>query len=1028
MPVMFHAKKLVQRKKYSRDHPMEVFDSKPPAYSAELLAKITKDFFGKSGTIKPLVSERDQNARIITEDGDYVLKVANSAEDKEFIEFQNAVLNHIADIDPTLAVPAVIKGEGGKELFDYEGHNIRLISFLHGDIFNGAAKSTALYENLGRFMGRFSSAMQGFGHPKAHQPNFLWNLDNALNSKKYIADIEDPQCKDLINYFYDRYQEKVIPRLPKMRSAVIHSDANDYNLVATQDSISGLIDFGDMLFGKQINELAIMLGYALLDVDDIYSVANAIIRGYTGEFALTEDELEVLFDLAAMRLVMSVCISSNRAAKASSEEHKEYLLITQAPAIRTLTRLKKINMDFLKCVARRSAGFRATRHYDQVVENLLNTQTHPLFEFDLDSEPRLIIEFKEGTPGSEYSEDPIAHSKWVNETLKANNARFGIGPYGENRTSFKFEGIESDITTERRTVHPALDFWVPEATTVYSPLNGVVHSVANNNDPFDFGNTIILKHLIENTDIEYFTLYGHLAPISLKPEDTIKAGDVLGSIGTVGENGGWSPHLHIQIITDLMGLNDGNFPGACEPSLAHIWNDISPDANLISKLMPESFIAPDQTIDEMLKDRREVLAPSLSVAYKKHIHMTRGVGAYLYDSSGRAYLDCVNNITHVGHCNPHVVNAISQQASKLNTNSRYLYDGINRLASRILATMPDPLSVMFFTNSGSEANELALRLSRHYTERKTTVVVDWGYHGNTNATVEISPYKFNRKGGKGCPENTRIAEFPDPYQGRFKGYSEESGKKYANDVDNQIADLIEKTGEGPAAFIAESIAGVGGQVVYPDGYLKAAYEKIRAAGGLCIADEVQTGFGRVGDQMWAFQRQGVVPDIVSLGKPIGNGHPMAAVITTREIADKFANGMEYFNSFGGNPVSCAVGMAVMDVIEGEGLQQKALETGNHIMDGMRDMMDRYPLIGQVRGSGLFFGAELVKDRDTMERAPEEASAIVQYLREDAVLFSTDGPYDNVLKGKPPMVFGHAEADIFLSKLEKAFIRLKNEGL
>ncbi|MBL4601115.1 MAG: aminotransferase class III-fold pyridoxal phosphate-dependent enzyme, partial [Emcibacteraceae bacterium] len=269
-----------------------------------------------------------------------------------------------------------------------------------------------------------------------------------------------------------------------------------------------------------------------------------------------------------------------------------------------------------------------------------------------------------------------------------------------------------------------------------------------------------------------------------------------------------------------------------------------------------------------------------------------------------------------------------------------------------------------------------------------------------------------------------ITEFPDPYQGRFKGYSEQSGKSYADDVDVQIADLMDKTGCGPAVFIAESIAGVGGQMVYPDGYLKAAYKKIRAAGGLCIADEVQTGFGRVGDHMWAFERQGVVPDIVSLGKPIGNGHPMAAVITTREIADRFANGMEYFNSFGGNPVSCAVGMAVMDVVEGEGLQQKALETGTYIMDGMRDMMDRHPLIGHVRGSGLFFGAELVKDRDTMERAPDEACAIVQYLREDAVLFSTDGPYDNVLKGKPPMVFGMDEANIFLHKLEKAFNRLK----
>ena len=1009
---------------------MEVFDSPPPSYSDEELLSIANDYFGQKGKIKQLVSERDQNARLISDDDEYVIKIANSAEDKGLIEFQNAVLNHVNDLDPSLSIPKVMKGKEGQEIFKYKDHNVRLITYLKGDIFNSAKKSEALYEDFGRFMGRFSNAMQGFGHPQAHQPVFLWNLDNAMFCKQYIPDIEKDEDRELIKYFYDRYETLVVPRLQKMRSAVIHSDANDYNVVAKGDKISGLIDFGDMLFAKQVNELAVMLGYAVLDVDDIFAVANAIIKGYTAEFALTEDELEVLFDLAAMRLTCSVCISSNRASKASDDKHKEYLEITQAPALRTLRKLKATGMGFFSAFSRKAGGFDATSTLDGIVKSLDGIKVANIFDFDLYSETRVLFDNTAGAPGTQFILDAAKHADWVTKHLDENNARYGIGNYGENRTSFILPGFNSPANDEARTTHMGVDIWLRGPEKIYSPLDGTVHSISSNDDAFDYGTVLVLSHKIDGGP-EFYTLYGHLAQDSIKHLSvgtSVSAGNYIAALGDINENGGWTPHLHFQLITDLLGSNDGNFAGICAPSIWNVWQDICPNPNLILGFTPESFVKTDTTIDEMMEERRKNLAPSLSVAYNKHIHMARGRGAYLYDQTGRAFLDCVNNITHVGHCNPHVVNAISNQAAKLNTNSRYLYKGINQLAARILDTMPDPLSVMFFVNSGSEANELALRLSRHYTERKTTICIDWGYHGNTNATVDISPYKFNRKGGKGCPETTRITEFPDPYQGRFLGYGDNNGEKYAADVDVQIADLIEKTGVGPAAFIGESIAGVGGQVVYPDGYLKAVYTKIRAAGGLCIADEVQTGLGRIGDQFWAYQRQGVVPDIVTFGKPFGNGHPMAAVVTTREIADKFANGMEYFNSFGGNPVSCAIGMAVMDVVQGEGLQEKALETGAYIMDGLRDMMDRHELIGNVRGSGLFFGAELVKSRETKERAPDEASAIVQFLREDAVLLSTDGPYDNILKGKPPMVFGKTEADIFLSKLDKAFIRFAKEGL
>ena len=411
------------------------------------------------------------------------------------------------------------------------------------------------------------------------------------------------------------------------------------------------------------------------------------------------------------------------------------------------------------------------------------------------------------------------------------------------------------------------------------------------------------------------------------------------------------------------------------------------------------------------------------MSYADKLKIVRGEGAYLIDHTGRKHLDAVNNITHVGHCHPHVVAALSRQAAVLNTNTRYLNQLILDFSERLTAKLPGKLKVAYFVNSGTEANELALRIARTVIGKKSTVVLDWTYHGNSGGMVDISPYKFKRKGGYPQPDFVEIAGFPDPYRGPHRGMSEVKGRAYAEDIDACLANISAKTGSEAAAFIAESISGVGGQVFYPDGYLRAVYQKIRAKGGLCIADEVQCGFGRVGSAFWGFELQGVTPDIVVMGKPIGNGHPLAAVVTTPQIAARFANGMEYFNSFGGNPVSMAVGMAVLDVIEAEDLQARAQTTGTYLLDRFRDMAKRHPLIGDVRGAGLFLGIELVSDRDTLAPATAEAGWIVNHMRQNAVLASTDGPVENVLKFKPPMVFAQREADLLCAALESAFVDL-----
>ena len=420
--------------------------------------------------------------------------------------------------------------------------------------------------------------------------------------------------------------------------------------------------------------------------------------------------------------------------------------------------------------------------------------------------------------------------------------------------------------------------------------------------------------------------------------------------------------------------------------------------------------------EEILSQRRAFLGPSLSLSYEEPLLILRGQGQYLYDEAGNRYLDVVNNVCHVGHSHPRVVAALAEQAALLNTNTRYLHPAIVRYAEKLLATLPAPLEVCFFVCSGSEANELALRLARTYTGGLDTIVIDGAYHGNTAALIDISPYKHNGPGGRGAPPWVHAAPMPDPYRGPYKGYGRETGAQYAAGV-GALLETIQAGDRALAGMIAEPVLGCGGQIVLPDGYLAEAFARVRAAGGVCIADEVQVGFGRVGSHFWGFETQGVVPDIVTMGKPIGNGHPLAAVATTRDIADAFANGMEYFNTFGGNPVSCAVGLAVLDVIEEEQLQENARRVGAYLLDGLRGLMDAHPLIGDVRGLGLFIGVELVDDRETLEPAAAEASWIVERMKEAGILLSIDGPLHNVLKLKPPIVFTAEDADFLVGALD-----------
>ncbi|HET7698085.1 MAG TPA: aminotransferase class III-fold pyridoxal phosphate-dependent enzyme [Vicinamibacterales bacterium] len=414
-----------------------------------------------------------------------------------------------------------------------------------------------------------------------------------------------------------------------------------------------------------------------------------------------------------------------------------------------------------------------------------------------------------------------------------------------------------------------------------------------------------------------------------------------------------------------------------------------------------------RTPEETLAARRRVIGPNLSLSYARPLKIVRGWMQYLYDHTGRRYLDAYNNVPHAGHSHPRIVRAAAEQMLVLNTNTRYLHDKLAMFAERLTATLPPPLRICYFVNSGSEANELALRLARAHTRRRDVVVLDGAYHGNTTTLVDISPYKFNGPGGDGAPPWVHVLPLPDTYRGKFRRDDPRAGEKYA-----EFARYV----ANPGAFVAESAPSVAGQIVLPDRYLASVYAIVRGAGGVCIADEVQTAYGRLGTHFYAFEAQHVVPDIVVLGKPIGNGYPLGAVVTTPEIAASFDNGMEFFSTFGGSTVACAVGLEVLDVVEAERLQEHALEVGGGLLQRLRTRVGGHPLVGDIRGSGLFLGIELVKDRDTLAPAAEEAAAIVNRMRDRGVLIGTEGAFSNVLKIRPPMPFDAADGELLCDTL------------
>jgi 4-aminobutyrate aminotransferase-like enzyme/Ser/Thr protein kinase RdoA (MazF antagonist) len=978
---------------------------------------IALKYFGINGEASVLPGEIDFNFRIKTVNKSYILKVSRPDVDLNYLHFQDELLRHLENKCPNFDFPKTKRDSNGQGIFDFQDRNgvnrkVRLLEWITGELYsNFSPKNDDLRYSLGFSGGQIVNLLTDFDHNLSKR-TFDWDIANGLWVEKNL-EIFDEDEKEIIIYFLEKFKE-IQPMYEHLRKSTIHNDANDNNIIVDKigGQVKAIIDYGDAVYSQIINDLSVTLAYACMDFEQPLLAALPIVKGYNDAFQLEDEELKMLYVAVAIRLVISVTKSAINKKK---EPDNKYLQISEKPAWELLKKWKNINQNFAYYSFRSACGLEPIPQYLMFenyahqtkwkIEDLIpEAKKWNLEHLDLSISSKFVGNFSEYN-GSENLYQKISKRYTENQSLL-------VGGYGEARPIYTTDAykIKQNEGFEHRTIHMGVDFWQKAETAIHVLEDGEIYGCFDNANPKDYGPTIILKH--QMGDFVFFTLYGHLTRESLIGKtlgQKIKKGEKLAEIGDETVNGGWAPHLHFQIILDMLG-HQNDFFGVSTPSLWPVFSNICPDPNLLFKDF-KLYINSNKMLLDQIDFRKKHLGKSLSLSYDKPLKIVRGQMQFLIDDLGQKYLDTVNNVAHVGHEHPEVVKAGQSQMSVLNTNTRYLNDEILEFSEELLKTFPPELSVLHFVNSGSEANELAMRMAKAYSGQKDMIALEIGYHGNTQACIDVSSYKFDGKGGAGCPANTHIVPLPDAFRGIYEG--PDSGSKYAKHLKEQI-ELIQSKGRNVAGFIAESIVSCGGQIDLPDGFLKEAYGYVKAAGGVCVADEVQVGFGRVGKAIWGFQLHGVLPDIVTLGKPIGNGHPLAAVVCTREVADAFANGMEYFNTFGGNPVSCAIGRQVLKTIQDEKLQENALNVGEYLKSALKDMQQKFPILADIRGEGLFLGIELC-DRKK-QPLPAQTNYLANRMKDFRILMSVDGPDHNVLKIKPPMCFSVEDANFLLEVL------------
>ncbi|PDT17025.1 hypothetical protein CO670_09835 [Rhizobium sp. J15] len=955
-----------------------------PDVSVADAEEILLTHYGLSGVAAELGSQQDRNYRIDTESGRYVLKICHAAYEARELEAQNAAIHHLRSKENAPRVPAVIPASDGQEIVaitlrerDYQ---VRLLEYLEGQGLTGLTYvAPASVAALGALCARLAQALADFSHPGLDR-SLQWDLRRAGPvAVQLLSAITDSAARDRIAKTMVMAVRRIQPLAPSLRLQAVHHDVTGDNVVGHHDARGhmipdGVIDFGDIIRGWLVGDLAVTCASLLHQADgDPFHILPAV-TAYQAIYPLSEDELKALWPLIVARAVILVASSEQQISVDPDNDYVRGNLDHERAIFDTAM---SVPFELMEAAILKAAGAEVAAPQ--------TSEWQPLLP-DIDLDGIAYVDLGVQSPHFSAGNWLNADMDWRLLARAATENGAATTRYGEYRLSRA--GLGSTKAQATCALH--VDICLAAGSAVAAPFAGRIGWKE--------------QHLALTS--QNMTL--HLDGLDAAIEDgaEVAAGDPLGAVfGEASSLGG----LRVQLCS-IAGLEPPLFAA---PREAEAWSVLCPSPSL---LLGQGANAPQPEANKLLARRQAHLAGAQKNYYAAPPQIERGWREYLFDVEGRAYLDMVNNVTILGHGHPRLAAAINSQWLRLNTNSRFHYAAITEFSERLAALAPDGLDTVFLVNSGSEANDLAIRLAQAHSGARNMLCLLEAYHGWSAASDAVSTsIADNPQALTTRPDWVHAVVSPNTYRGAFRG--PDTAASYLHAV-TPVLEAIDAGGEGLAGFICESVYGNAGGIPLPDGYLRDVYAQVRARGGLCIADEVQVGYARLGHYFWGFEQQGVVPDIITIAKGIGNGHPLGAVITTREIAQSLEKEGSFFSSTGGSPVGCIAGMTVLDIMAEEKLQENARTVGDHLKARLAALIDRHPIAGAVHGMGLYLGLEFVRDRTTLEPATEETTAICDRLLELGVIMQPTGDHQNVLKIKPPLCLSIENADFFADMLEK----------
>ncbi|MBB4185922.1 4-aminobutyrate aminotransferase-like enzyme/Ser/Thr protein kinase RdoA (MazF antagonist) [Sinorhizobium terangae] len=950
-----------------------------PDVSAEEAKRVLSVEYDLSGALTELGSQQDRNYRVDTEDGRFVLKICRMEYARVELEAQNAALHHLGATAGAPKVPAVIPARNGEDIVVAIVRDVpyqfRLLTYLDGTPLTRRKHLPAqTVAELGDLAGRLASALKGLDHPGLER-ELQWDLQRAGPvALQLLQTMTDVDLRKRVAEAMVAAMRRVQPLMPELRVQAIHQDVTDDNVVSRVEGgrlvPEGVIDFGDVLKGWLVAELAVTCASLLHHADgDPFFILPAV-QAFHAAFPLTDVELEALWPLIVARAGILV---------ASTEQQLEidpdnaYVRGNAAHEREILDVALSVPFALMEQAIRRTVGKGAAPTVPLTAGRLLP-----------DIEPSRV-----GIVDLSLLGPHLPADRWHYEDTEALLLQSAARAAGTSATRYgEFRLTETRLLQARSPATFALhvDLCLHGQTAVHAPFAGHLGRR---------GDKMVLS-----TD----GLHLHLHGIEQAAEGAIEAG---APIGVVSGDPPALGFIRVQLSTEA----EIDPPPFATASQAEAWRALCPSP---AQMLGFDCDAPLPAAGELLQRRQRHFARPQNNYYRQPPQIERGWKEHLFDVEGRAYLDMVNNVTIVGHGHPRLSAAVGRQWSLLNTNSRFHYASVAEFSERLAELAPDGLDTVFLVNSGSEANDLAIRLAWAHSGARHILSLLEAYHGWTVASDAVSTsIADNPQALTTRPDWVHPVVSPNTYRGPFRG--EGSTVDYVRAVTEKLEELDENR-VGLAGFICEAVYGNAGGIPLPPGYLQAVYAMVRKRGGVCIADEVQVGYGRLGHYFWGFEEQGVVPDIITVAKGMGNGHPLGAVITRREIAEALEKEGYFFSSSGGSPVSSVVGLTVLDILHDEALQENARTVGDHLKARLQALGERFPLVGAVHGMGLYLGVEFVRDRETLEPATQETAAICNRLLELGVIMQPTGDHLNVLKIKPPLCLSRESADFFAEML------------